>query len=233
MAIADDLRIIAERANRDLDAIHDYVEHTKIVWVSFEYHVRLGHAVSLMNPATGTIVDEAGLVQLAPLYVRKYLLTLTFRQFIATFEAFFFDFLHRILQHNPWQFAKNRLEFETVLKANDRDEIIAGVLRKQLNELKYENVRDWFDALNKTVKLNCPTADEIDSLAEMKATRDLLEHNGGIANETYIRKAGTKARYAAGEQIEIDGDYHVASWQLVKKVVADLADTATAKLTTS
>ena len=119
------------------------------------------------------------------------------------------------------------------MKAGDRDEIIAGVLRKQLNELKYENVRDWFDALNKTVKLNCPTADEIDSIAEVKATRDLLEHNGGIANETYIRKAGTKARYAAGEQIEIDDDYHLASWQLVKKVVADLTDAATAKLTTS
>ena len=233
MPVADNLRTIADRANRDLDAVYDFFEHSKIVWGSFAYHVNAGYVLSSTSSVTGTKVDEAGLVRLSSEYIRQSLTTLTFRQFIATFEAFFFDFLHRILQHNPWQFAKNRLEFETVLKAGDRDEIIAGVLRKQLNELKYENVRDWFDALNKTVKLNCPTADEIDSIAEVKATRDLLEHNGGIANETYIRKAGTKARYAAGEQIEIDDDYHLASWQLVKKVVADLTDAATAKLTTS
>jgi hypothetical protein len=120
-----------------------------------------------------------------------------------------------------------------VLKARDRDEIIAGVLLKQLNELKYGSLRGWFDALNKAVKLGCPTEDEADALAELKATRDILEHNSGVANDTYVRKAGKRARYAAGDHVEIDDNYHLASWRLIKKVVADLTTASAAKFGTT
>lgn len=117
-----------------------------------------------------------------------------------------------------------------MLKARDRDEIIAGVLMKQLNEVKYENVREWFAALNRTVKLGCPTDDEADTVAEIKATRDVLEHNASVANEVYLRKAAKKARFALAEFIEIDDDYHLESWRLVRKIVADLATSAATKL---
>ena len=48
-----------------------------------------------------------------------------------------------------------------------------------MNELKYEPLREWFAAINRAVKLDCPTGYEIDALAEIKAARDLLEHNAG------------------------------------------------------
>ena len=230
MPIADDLKTIADRANRDLDAVHDFFEHSQVIWRSFRQVVDTGHIASSTNAATGTTVDQAGLVALASRYTREYLATFTFRQFVATFESFFFAFFHRALQHNPWQFKRSQVEFEAVLKARDRDEVIAGVLLKQLNELKYENVRAWFDALDGAVKLDCPAADEIDALAEIKATRDILEHNGGVVNDIYVRKAGKKARYVAGDQVEIDDNYHLASWQLLKKLVADLTAAATARL---
>lgn len=192
MPIADDLRAIADRTNRDLDAVHDYFEHSKIVWLSFQFFVTAGHSVKSVNSETGTTIDEVGLSHLEPMYTSDYLATFTFRQFVSTFESFFFAFMHRVLQHNPWPFGKTQLDFETVLKAVDRDEIIAGVLSKQLNELKYEAVRGWFDTLNKAVKLGCPTDDEADALAEVKATRDILEHNAGIVNDIYVRKAGRR-----------------------------------------
>ena len=88
-----------------------------------------------------------------------------------------------------------------------------------MNDLKYGNLREWFVALNKAVKLDCPNEEEIDTLAEIKTARDTLEHNGGIVNEVYLRKAGKKARYTKGDQIEIDDTYHLESWRLVKKVV--------------
>jgi hypothetical protein len=42
-------------------------------------------------------------------------------------------------------------------------------------------------AINKAVKLDCPTEDEIDALAEIKAARDILEHNAGVVNEIFRR----------------------------------------------
>src|SRR4051812_40360121 len=117
MSVTDDLGRIAEGANRELDAVHDFFEHSKIVWRSFRLLVGQGHQVAAENVATGTRIDQDGLVHLSPHYTRQYLATFTFRQFVSTFEAFLFDFLHCLLEHNPWQFAEKQLDFGTVLKA--------------------------------------------------------------------------------------------------------------------
>jgi hypothetical protein len=232
MSIVDDFQAIAARANRDLDAVHDFFEHSKLVWRSFRDSVDAGKRISAENSATGTKIDETGLLALAPRYARAYLATFTFRQFVSDFESFFFAFFHRVLQHNPWQFAQSQLTLKAVLEAKDRDEIIAAVILKQLNEVKYEKVRDWFGALNKAIELGCPADEEIAALAEAKASRAILEHNLGIANDVYVRKAGKKARAAAGEPIEIDDTYHLESWRLLKKVIADLTAAGAAKLGT-
>jgi hypothetical protein len=230
MPVTDDLRAIAERANRELDAVHDFFEHSKIVWRSFQLFVGEGHRVSDENLATGTGIDQDVLVRLAPQYTREYLATFTFRQFVSAFEAFLFNFLHRLLLHNPWPLSDKQLEFSTVLRAASRDEILSGVILKQLNDLKYEQLRDWFAAVNRAVRLDCPTEDEIDALAEIKAARDILEHNAGVVNEIYRRKAGKRARYAVGDHIEIEDAYHLESWRLIKKVVRDLTSAAAGRL---
>src|SRR5947209_1140951 len=173
MPVTDDLRAIADAAHGDLDRVYDFLEHSKIVWNSFQRLVDQGETVVFQSAATGTAIDQTGLLGLAPRYTREYLAAFTFRQFVSVFEVFLFDFLHRLLRHNPWQFARTPLDLEVVLKAADRDAIISGVISKRLNELKYENVREWFDALTKTVRLDCPSEDEMASLAEIKATRDI------------------------------------------------------------
>jgi hypothetical protein len=60
----------------------------------------------------------------------------------------------------------------------------------------------------------------------MKAARDLLIHNLGIVNKTYLDKAGTKARYAVGDQVVIDRPYFDDCWLLAKKLVEDIAAAA-------
>jgi hypothetical protein len=230
MSVVDDLRAILQRANHDLDAVHDFFEHSKIVWESFGLLVDKGHTVASRNRETGTPIDEVGLLRLAPQYTRNYLITFTFRQFVSSFEAFLFNVLHRLLLHNPWQFAKSQLEFEAVLRAGSRDEVISNIVLKQLNDLKYENVREWFVAVNKAVKLDCPSDEEIDLLAEIKAVRDILEHNSGVVNDIYLRKAGKQARYKAGDSVEITDSYHVESWRLIKKVVSNVSVAALARI---
>src|SRR5262249_36446881 len=149
---------------------------------------------------------------------------------VSAFEAFLFNFLHRLLVHNPWQLSEKQLEFTTVLKAANRDEVVSGVILKHMNELKYEQLREWFVAINKAVKLDCPTEDEIDALAEIKAAREILEHNAGIVNEIYRRKAGRRARYEVGDHVEIEDAYHLDSWRLMKNIARDLTSAALGRL---
>jgi hypothetical protein len=88
---------------------------------------------------------------------------------------------------------------------------------------------EWFAYLEKLAKLGCPTESEIERIAEAKASRDLLVHNRGVANETYEDKAGKRARYKDGERIDIPEPYHLATWELIRKLVTDISDAASAK----
>jgi hypothetical protein len=89
MPVTDDLRAIAECADRELDAVHDFFEHSKIVWRSFQVLVAEGLKVSEENRETGTRIDQDGLVRLAPQYRRGYLATFTFRQFVSAFKRLY------------------------------------------------------------------------------------------------------------------------------------------------
>ena len=116
------------------------------------------------------------------------------------------------------------------LSAVDRQALVLLIAERELNELKYDRPRAWFDYMNRIIKLGCPTEDEIERIAEMKAARDLLIHNSGIVNKTYLDKAGAKARHAVGDQVVIDRTYFGDCWVLAKKLVDDVAVAAKRRL---
>ena len=111
----------------------------------------------------------------------------------------------------------------------DKDAIILYVVNSRLNEILYKRPVEWFDYLEGTVKLGCPSADEIERIAEAKATRDLLVHNRGVATPTYRAKAGRFARWEESERVDITEDYHRATWELLRKIVNDVCAAAVSK----
>ena len=223
MALIDDIQDLANGILSDLDAIHDYHTYTKRVWRLLQQIVKEGRKFTFRNRTTGTKVDEQLLLGRAQLYVTDYLMSSTFQQSVSLFEDFFFDLLRHWLAASPESLSKKQVEFSRVLDAPDRATIVLEVVDKELNELKYKRVADWFAYLDKRIKLGCPTSDEIGQLAEIKASRDILVHNKGIANATYLEKAGSRARYKAGERLEVPEQYHRESWEIIRKVVQDVS----------
>ena len=110
-----------------------------------------------------------------------------------------------------------------MVNAPDIATVVLAVVDRELNEIKYERVADWFAYLERLAKLGVPTSEEIERLAEIKAGRDILVHNKGIVNATYLHKAGKCARVAVGQKLDIDVPYHLASWEAIKKLVGDLS----------
>jgi len=150
---------------------------------------------------------------------------------VTIFEAFLFDFLRILLAHDPRHLSqKKQIEVEVALSAPDRGALVLLIAEHELNELKYKRPKAWFDYMGKIVKLNCPTEDEIERIAEFKAARDLIIHNSGIVNKTYLDKAGTNARYAVGDKVAIDRPYFDECWALAKKLVDDIAEAAKLRL---
>jgi hypothetical protein len=104
------------------------------------------------------------------------------------------------------------------------------VIDRELDGLKYRRPTDWFKYLGDRVKLGYPSEDQVAQLAEIKASRDILVHNRGIVNETYLEKARSRARFGVGQRLEIEEVYLRESWLMVRVVVADLARLAIAKV---
>ncbi len=230
MALAEDIQALTSRTLSALEASHDYHTYTKRVWRLLPRIVKEGRRFIFRNPTTGTGVDEQVLLGRAQLYVDDYLMSSTFQHFVSLFEDFFFELLRCWLAAYPASLSKKQVDMGAVLKAPDKIAIVLTVVDRELNELKYERLADWFAYLDRLANLGCPTADEIEKLAEIKASRDILVHNNGIANATYVSKAGSHARYRDGERLEVPEQYHLASWKTINKVVRDLSDAAIAKL---
>lgn len=232
MALTDEIVRLREDCLSALDASHNYYVHTKLAWRLVQQMVRQGHKVTIRNQATGNTVNEAELPGLAQGYVTGYLVSATFQDFVSLFEQFVFDFLRAWLTEHPGSLSGSQLQFRTVLDAADKSEIVTTVVQKQLIGIAYKRIADWFAYLEKIAQLECPTQDQIQRLAEIKASRDVLVHNNGIANSIYVAKSMGRARFADGDALEIPEHYHRESWELMKQVVSDIAGAGINKLAT-
>lgn len=234
MSLADDVATLGRATVAGLDAGHDYFSHTRRLWRLLQTDVlKKGRTLRLRNVATGSVVSESDLVHLSQDYVAKYLAEMTFLHFVALFENFVFDLLRVWLAAYPQRLAKRQIEFRTVLEAADKDAVTQAVVERELNELRYRRLDEWFEYLEGLVKLGCPTSDEIGTLAEIRATPDILVHNNGIANAVYLSKAGDRARCAEGRALKVPERYRRQSWQAIRRAVQDLTAASLRKATSS
>jgi hypothetical protein len=230
MALADDIRELRDRVLADLHAAHDYYTDTQTAWRIARKVVAAGATFRVQSSVTGTVTTQANLAAKAEDYMAGPLAEATFQQFLRLSEAFFFDLLRLWLTAYPQSLAARKVDVKTVLDAPDKDAILLLVVDRELNEIQYERPAGWFAYLEDRARLGCPTADEVERIAEAKATRDVLVHSRGVAGKTYEAKAGRFARCRDGEQVAIPTQYHRETWELIRKIVTDLSNAAIAKV---
>ncbi len=175
------------------------------------------------------MTTQADLAGKSSAYVTQQVAEATFQQFISIFESDFFDLLRLWLLAYPQNLIGKKVDFKAILDAPDKEAITLQVVSKELNEILYDRPMGWFAYLEDKAKLGCPTPDEIERIAEAKASRDALVHNRGVASKTYESKAGKLARYPDGQRIDIPEHYHRETWELLRKVITDVSDAAIAK----
>ncbi|HEX8199190.1 MAG TPA: hypothetical protein VF590_01790 [Isosphaeraceae bacterium] len=230
MALSDDIRALRDRVLADLNTAHDYYTDTKAAWRIVHKVVVAGNTFTIRNMTTGTVTTQADLASKARGYVNEQLTEATFQQFVSIFENFFFDLLRLWLMAYPQSLSGKKVDVKAILDAPDKATITLLVVNKELNEVLYERPTGWFAYLEDKAKLGRPSVDEVERIAEAKATRDVLVHNRGIAGKSYESKAGKLARKKEGDRIDIPEHYHRETWELLRKIVSDLSDAAIAKV---
>jgi hypothetical protein len=229
MALEDDIADLRNMILADLDAVHDYYSDTKNAWRIVQLDIQHGRKFVFHNVQTGNVTTEDQIFAKAQRYTNEYLAISTFQQFVSLFEDFTIGVIRWWLLAFPQSLSRKELPMSVVLNAVDLDAVMLVAVNLELNELSFKRVREWFSYLEHRVKLGCPTSDEIDRLAEIKATRDIFVHNRGVASSLYEEKSGLRRRTIAGERLEMTEQYHRESWELIRKVVRDVSDAAIAK----
>lgn len=188
-----------------------------------------GETFTVTSRLTGTVTDHLVLAGRAERYVVGHLRSSVFQQLVSAFEDFVFDLLRLWLADHPGSLYRRQVDLETVLNAPDTAAVLHAVKDRELNELKYKRVADWFAYLGKLVPVSRPTPDQIQGLTEAKASRDLLMHNKGAVNATYRAKAGPRARHQIGELLELPDQYFRDTATLVKQVIDEVIREVAAK----
>jgi hypothetical protein len=228
MGLAEDIRALCDRSLAALNETYDYSSDTKAVW---RFAQRLPVAerprAIIRDRETGQQVSELDLAHRAQLYITDFLLPQTFQQFVSQFEVFYFDLLRLRLDHNPGSLSAKQVEFKQILSTPNLADIRRSVIDKELNDVKYKPVRDWFAYLQTKFGVAPPPVEQVERIAEIKASRDILAHNAGIVNAIYLEKAGRLARYGReGERLEITQQYHRKSWEHIRDVVRTITTAA-------
>ncbi|MBX9580073.1 MAG: hypothetical protein K2X87_07155 [Gemmataceae bacterium] len=229
MPLADDLVALRDSILADLDAAHDYHTDTLVAWQFARAAVERSEPLAYRNPATGSVTTGQGLRDKAERYLIGPLAASVLQQYLSLFEDFVLGLLRRWLLAYPMSIGRKAVTAADVFEAPDLEHLRLAIVDHEVRELGFKNVADWFARLNSLVKLGVPTDEQVRQLAELKATRDIFVHNRGVANAVYEEKAGGLKRFAGGERMDLPGDYLQTSWQLIRQVVAEVADAAISK----
>ena len=144
---------------------------------------------------------------------------------VSKFEAFIAEVMKEILRDYPHQVGVSipglkptkDVSTDILLGASDLSSAIDELIDHHINKVFYAAPTIQFAYLAEIAGIDL-NDEAFEKYYELKATRDLLVHNVGVANEHYIRKAGAKARAARGQTVVVDRQYFDDSVALVKRI---------------
>jgi hypothetical protein len=99
--------------------------------------------------------------------------------------------------------------------------LVRRLVDDRLKQILYASPDDYFNYLKVSLGIRFDSA-IVSAFIEAKATRDIVVHANGVANGTYLRKAGALNRAAVGEPLPIDQHYFDRCLTIMKDLIEDV-----------
>gem|GEM_PF-3241479 len=232
MTVTERLNELQARTVVEIERLQDFHVFTGHSYGRYHMMVEQGHiSDTVVNVRTQTNMSSQDLAVLLLKYLDGELPIVVTYQIVSCFEYFFFEFLKILLQDNCNALNKKKmLSVENVLDASNLNELKDFLVDRELGELRYGKVVDWFSYLEKIINLKGIESANVERLSELKATRDIFAHNSGIVNEIYIRKAGKLARANLGEMLSLSRSYVYESADFLKGLVKNMSESSITRM---
>jgi hypothetical protein len=145
---------------------------------------------------------------------------------VALTEAYLQRTLKTVLRWFPQKLKQNisgertdkTVSLDVILSSKNRNQIVSKIINKQLQGIFYGAPSRYFEYIEAVLSIELPATLK-EKFIEIKATRDLIVHNSGKVNETYLEKAGKLARGENGEKLPMDAVYFAGTVANLKKLV--------------
>lgn len=141
-------------------------------------------------------------------------------QLVTIVEAALSDIIRAVVLRYPQKLGSKRtLPVKIFLEASSIYEVHMRATDGLINELSYKSPSEFAEAFKSLLPVNLLECPAFHKYIEIKATRDIFIHNRGIANDVYLRKAGTHARVREGERLPADIQYFLESYESCLQLV--------------
>lgn len=135
-------------------------------------------------------------------------------QLATIIETMLGDLIRRIVLEFPAKLgSKRQIALKEVLEANSLPDLHIRATDALLKELSYKSPKEFAKEAETIFSINLLECAAYHSYIEMKATRDVLLHNKGIANDTYTFKAGSHARTQSGMKLPVTQVYFLEVYE--------------------
>ena len=138
---------------------------------------------------------------------------------VAITENYMSEMLRLVLRAFPEKLKSQdkKVDLDLVLDSADIESLVSKIIECQIHSVFFAGPEKYFKYVETILSIKIPKPSK-EQYAEVKATRDLLVHNEGIINETYVRKAGKLARGKVGDTIPVDEMYFDPAIRTMKKL---------------
>ena len=133
---------------------------------------------------------------------------------VTLIETMLGDVVRAIVASYPQKLGSKRtLSIQSVLEATSLEEVRLRATDALLNELSYKSPAEFAESMEQLLSINLLECPAFHHYIEIKTTRDIFVHNRGIANDVYVRKAGSHARVKSGMALPADLQYFLESYE--------------------
>jgi hypothetical protein len=145
---------------------------------------------------------------------------------VAHVEACLTELLRAVLIEDPRRIKcrvdgikhMKSVEVDTAIDCVSHSSLIEEIVGSELVNVFYANPKAQLTYLEKVLGIGLDDATK-STWREIKASRDIIVHNSGVINETYMLKAETRARGAVGDDLVVDKVYFEESASAMKSLV--------------
>ncbi|MBO7435893.1 hypothetical protein J6U76_07895 [bacterium] len=137
---------------------------------------------------------------------------------ITRFEEFFTFFLSTLYVKYPEKYLNNQQLAFSEIQSGDIEEIKKNLVKREVEAKMRENFKEWFKIYSSHGLSKSSFENDLVTLEEIYARRNVLVHNSGIVNASYLNSVSNSCE-KEGNKLAVDENYMNSAFNTVNRIV--------------